>query len=231
MFLRTLVVWAIGITVTFMLFPFAVFSFLIDRSGNSVHLIARLWSGILLFLSGARVEVKGVENIPRGPAVFISNHRGAFDIPVLQTRLPIQFRWVATKGLFKIPIVGWAMSLAGYIAMDRQNSEDAVKTIEKAAGKIKGGMPVLVFPEGTRNESEKLLSFKRGAFILAVKSSAPIVPVAIKGTEAIMKRGSVVIHPASVRVSIGKPIEVDGFSENELRKITKEAIERGLSSI
>ncbi|MBI5560002.1 MAG: 1-acyl-sn-glycerol-3-phosphate acyltransferase, partial [Deltaproteobacteria bacterium] len=199
--------------------------------GNAVHSVATFWMRIILFISGVRVEIKGIENIPPSPVTFVSNHKGAFDIPVLQASLPLQFRWVATRGLFNIPLVGWAMRLAGYIAIDRTDAGEAVKSIGKAAERIKRGTSVLVFPEGTRNEGERLLPFKRGVFLLSVRSGAPVVPVAIKGTEKVMKRGSLSINPATVRVSIGRPIKAGSADERELMSVTKEALQKELDSL
>ncbi|MBI5599272.1 MAG: 1-acyl-sn-glycerol-3-phosphate acyltransferase [Deltaproteobacteria bacterium] len=232
MFLRTLIVWGIGIPVTLFLFPFALIGFLVDRRGNAVHSIGALWSRILLFLSGVHLEVKGIENIPlHGPLIFAANHRGAFDIPVLQARLPVQFRWVAKRGLFKIPFVGWAMSMAGYIGIDTVNASSAMKSIERAADRIQAGTSVVIFPEGTRNEAPALLPFKRGGFLLAVKSGVPVVPVSIEGTDRVMKRGSLFISSAEVRVRIGRPIKTKGADEAGLMAAAKKAIEKGLASL
>jgi 1-acyl-sn-glycerol-3-phosphate acyltransferase len=139
-----------------------------------------------LFLAGVAVEVKGLDKIPRGPVILASNHRAAFDIPVLQGCLPVQFRWLAKRSLFKIPVFGWFMTLAGYIPIEREHAGRAYRSIESAAGRIKGGTSVLIFPEGMRSYSEKLLPFKRGAFMLASRSEAPIVPVAVTGTTGIV---------------------------------------------
>jgi 1-acyl-sn-glycerol-3-phosphate acyltransferase len=226
MYLRTLIVWVIGLVITFFLFPFALVGAFLDRSGNAVHSIGALWSRALLFLSGVRVKVTGAENIPSTPVVLASNHRGAFDIPVLQAYLPLQFRWVAKRGLFKIPLVGWAMTLAGYVSVDRKSAASAYKSIERAVEKIKKGASLLIFPEGTRNPLPGVAPFKRGGFILAIKSGAPIVPVAIKGTEDVMKKGGFLIRPSSVKVSIARPIDTKNMDEKELMDEVKSSIEK-----
>lgn len=227
MFLRTLIVWALGLPATLFLFLMVILSLIFNRDGRAVHAIGALWCRLILALSGVRVSVKDAANIPKGRSVIImSNHQGAFDIPVLQSRLPLQFRWVAKKSLFKIPVVGWSMSLAGYIGIDRENASAAYKSIEAASDKIKRGVSVLIFPEGTRSAGGELLPFKKGGFLLASKSGLEIVPVAIKGTKDIMKKGSLMISPADVTLSIGEPFPASGLSENELREKTKKAIER-----
>ena len=226
MFLRTFIVWAIGLPLTFVVFILVSLIFMFDRSGSVVHSIGVLWCRIILALSGVRVRVEGTENIPKGgPVIFLSNHQGAFDIPALQGYIPVQFRWVAKKSLFKIPVIGWTMSLAGYIGIDRENAAEAMRNIEEASGKIRGGTSVLVFPEGTRSDTGALLPFKRGAFVLVSKSAVPVVPVAIQGTRDIMKRGRYSIRPSEVRISFGAPLEAKEQDGGDLRRAARCAIE------
>jgi 1-acyl-sn-glycerol-3-phosphate acyltransferase len=225
MILRTAALWAIGLPATIVLFCAVLISLLFDRSGNSVHSIGALWSRIVLFLAGVEVEVRGVEKIPEGPFILASNHRGAFDIPVLHGYLPVQFRWLAKRSLFRIPIIGWSMSLAGYIPIERKHVGRAYRSIEEAAERIKAGISVLMFPEGTRSGTEKLLPFKRGLFMLASRSEAPIVPVAHRGTEKIVGFGNVFFRPSSVKVAVGDPIATKGVAEEELKEKTRGAIE------
>ncbi len=229
MFFRTIFVWALGLPVTLMLFLCVLVSLIFDRSGNSVHSIGRIWSRYLLRLSGVRVRIDGLEKIPEGPAVFASNHQGAFDILVLQGCLPVQFRWVAKESLFKIPVVGWSMYLAGYIGINRSRAAMAYKSIERAAGKIKAeGNPVIIFPEGTRSASGEIMPFKRGGFLLALKSGVPIVPISISGTKDIMKKGRLSIRPGDVTLVIGDAIYPKDTGEKALMDAVHGAIKRGL---
>lgn len=229
MLLRTIFVWAFGLPLTLFIFILVLLSLLVERQGRLIHRIGALWSRILLLLSGVRVKIKGLENIPSGPVIFLSNHQGAFDIPALQAYLPKQFRWVAKKSLFKIPVVGWSMSLAGYIKVDREHGHKAMQSLEEAAGKVKAGTSVLIFPEGTRSSSGELLAFKRGAFMLASLSRVPVVPIGIRGTNRVMKKGSLRIRPADVTVNIGKPIVTEGLGDRELRAKTRKEIEELLN--
>src|SRR3990172_6697866 len=231
MYLRTALVWAAGLPVTFALFALVVLSLLVDRSGCLVHSIGALWCRLILALSGVRVTVKGMENLPLDrPVIIVSNHQGAFDIPVLQSHIPVQFRWVAKKSLFRIPVVGWSMRLAGYIGIDRSDAGSAYRSIEKAAEKVKKGTSVLLFPEGTRSVTGKLLPFKKGGFLIAAKSGVEIVPVAVKGTKGVMKKGSLLISPAGVTLTIGRPMPTEGLGERELRSRARAAIEELLTS-
>jgi len=191
-----------------------------------MHNICVLWAKAVVAISGVRVKVAGLQNVPKGqPVLFLSNHQGAFDIPALQSVLPVQFRWVAKKSLFKVPFVGWSMRLAGYISIDRENPAEAVKSMEEAAEKMSKGASVVIFPEGTRSETGALLPFKRGAFMLARKSGRPIVPVAISGTSGILKRGGFIVNPMRVTVTIGSPIPIGSSDEKELRNLTKRQVE------
>lgn len=231
MLIRTLLVWLIGLPVTILIFILVIISLAFDRSGNSIHSIGALWGRILLFLSGVTVEIKGTENLlQNSPQILASNHKGAFDILALQAFIPIQFRWVAKKSLFKIPIIGWSMSLAGYISIDRERAGSAYKSIERAAEKVKKGVSVLIFPEGTRSSTGSLLPFKRGGFLLAIKSGVPIIPVSIRGTENLMKKESILIRPGVVKVVIGKPIPVSDTDEKLLMEMVRKAIEEGLTA-
>lgn len=232
MFIRTLVTWCVGLPVTIILFLVVLISLLFDRTGHSVHSIGRLWARTLLFLSGVRVEIKGLENILKdSPQLLASNHQGAFDILVLQAYLPIQFRWMAKKSLFKIPIIGWSMKWAGYISIDRTHAGSAYRSLEKAVEILKGGISVLIFPEGTRSPTGEILPFKRGGFLLATKTRAPLVPISIKGTRGIMARGSILIRPGRVNVVIGKPIPGEGLDERMLAERTREEILRGFQGL
>jgi 1-acyl-sn-glycerol-3-phosphate acyltransferase len=232
MFFRNILVWTLCLPITLFLFPFAVVAFLIDRSGNGVHWVGSLWLRIWLILSGVSVEVSGLENIPQGgPFIFASNHKGAFDIPALQANIPIQFKWIAKSGLFTIPFTGWAMRMAGYIAIDTHSGKAFLTSIRAAIKKIQEGNTVMIFPEGERNTEPGLLPFKKGVFLLAVKSKAPIIPIAIKGTEKILPRGQKWIRPGRVKIGICTPIESSGFNAQALDDMTRAAIEQELEKL
>jgi len=232
MFLRTLAVWALGLPVTIVFCLLVFLAALADRTGSAAHSVAALWCRTVLVLAGVRVKVEGVEKIPRGtPVLFLSNHQGAFDIPALQSSVPAQFRWVAKKSLFKIPLIGWSMYLSGYIGIQRERAAESYRSMEKAAAKIRGGTSVMIFPEGTRSDTGELLPMKRGAFVLASKSGVPIVPIAINGTKDIMKRGGFLIRPHEVTIRIGDPIPTEGVEEKDLRPRTRETIAEMLSGM
>lgn len=224
---RSVITWVIGSFATSLITLMIFITSLVERDSSRINRLIVLWSRILIGLSGVKVTVVGAENVPKtGPVLFVSNHRGAFDIPALQHAIPREFKWVAKKSLFSIPALGWSMTLAGFIPIDRQNAQAAYSSMEAAVERIKNGASVLIFPEGTRNSTDDLLlPFKRGSFLLAVKSGVPVVPVAIEGTRDILRKGGFMINPAPVRVVIGMPIDSAGANEKMLREKARAAIE------
>ena len=196
-----------------------VFSFFV-RSGNPLHKIGRFWGKSILVGSRVKVSVKGLSNIDlSAPYIYMANHQSNFDIPVLLGHLAVQFRWLAKVELFKIPIFGRAMRKVGYISIDRYDRESAFKSLAVAANKIKSGVSVLIFPEGTRSRDGKIRPFKKGGFVLAIDSGVPIVPVVITGTRAIMPKGKFRIYAGQVSMVIHKPIDTSTYTRE-----TKEAL-------
>ncbi len=184
-----------------------------SRTGDSVHKIARIWARSILTVSRVPVRVSGLSNIEPGQSyIYMANHQSNFDIPVLLGYLPVQFRWLAKAELFKIPVFGRAMLGAGYVKIDRFNRESAFKSIEEAAQRMKNGVSVMIFPEGTRSRDGKIRPFKKGGFVMAVDSGIPIVPVILKGTRSIMAKSSLRIKRGAVEMHIAKPIPTAGYS-------------------
>jgi 1-acyl-sn-glycerol-3-phosphate acyltransferase len=198
------------------------------RSGNPIHKIAVIWAKLILFFCRIRVTVNGLSNIePAKSYIYMCNHQSNFDIAVLLAYLPVQFRWLAKAELFKIPIFGRSMRAAGYISIDRFNRPSAFDSIRVAAEKIKEGISVMIFPEGTRSLDGKIRPFKKGGFILAVDAGVPIVPIILHGTRAIMPKGRFWFQPGPVIMDIQKPIATAGYtreSKNELMEQVRTVI-------
>jgi len=142
----------------------------------------------------------------------MANHQSDFDILIALAHIPVQFRWIAKKELFAIPIFGAAMRSAGYIEIDRSNREKAIRSIDEAALRIRSGKSVMTFPEGTRSPDGHIKAFKQGAFHLAIQSGVPIIPVTIIGSGRIMPKRSLRIKPGQIKMVIGKPIDVKHFT-------------------
>ncbi|MBS1913337.1 MAG: 1-acyl-sn-glycerol-3-phosphate acyltransferase [Bacteroidetes bacterium] len=180
---------------------------LVDRSGRAYHRLMRQWSRALLWLFGIRTHVHGAENLERGTCyVYLANHASYLDIIVLGVTIPDSIRFIFKRELARIPFFGWTLALGPYILIDRADARNAMGSIERAARQIAEGASVVIFPEGTRTRDGSLGAFKRGGFMLATRSGVPMVPVAIKGTYALLSRTDRRVRPGTVEVFIGEPI-------------------------
>lgn len=209
--LRTFAFWLVLVPTTVLLSLMAIAISPLDRRGDLIHRIARLWAKVLLWAAGVRVRVEGLSHIPPGPVVFMCNHQSALDIFVILSCLPVQFRWLAKASLFRIPFLGWAMACAKYIPVERENPREATRSLVEAARRVREGTSLVIFPEGTRSRDEGLLPFKKGGFTLALKAQVPVVPMAIVGTRELMPRGSLRVSGGEVRMRIAPPIETEGM--------------------
>ncbi len=189
-----------------------------DRDGRIAYKIARLWTWAILKIGGIRLKVKGLSGLDsEHPYVFISNHQSNIDIPVLFHSLRgFQLRWVAKKELIYVPIFGWAFWASKHILVDRSSRSKAMASIKEAREKVKGGISVVFFPEGTRSSNGRLLPFKRGGFLLALKTRIPIVPITIKGSGALLPKGDWRIRNGEIEVIVGEPIVIDQYHPRDL---------------
>jgi 1-acyl-sn-glycerol-3-phosphate acyltransferase len=152
--------------------------------------------------------------------VIASNHLSLMDTPLVLAHIPLQFRFLAKKGLFKVPFIGGHLKRAGHIAIPRADARGSLKAMAEAAGIIrKRGVSVLAFPEGGRSEGQ-LQEFKEGAAYIAIKAGVPIVPVAIQGTRELLPMGSALIRPGPVAMRIGEPIPTAGMTLHDRARLT-----------
>ncbi len=198
------------------------------------YYVSRYWGKYLLAAAGVRVKVKGAENVPPDRAVlFISNHQGNFDIPVLFAHLNKPVGFLAKIELARIPVLHAWMPKLGCVLIDRDDLRQSVKAIQKCAEVIKGGRSMVIFPEGTRSRGAKMGEFKKGSLRLAEKARVPIVPVTVNGTYRIMEATRNRIRPAEIELTISPPIYYDRLSQEEkgnLSSIVRAAIARNLVS-
>lgn len=164
-----------------------------------------------------RVRVEGRENIPSGEScIFLSNHVSNLDPPVLLPVLPGMSSVFLKASLMKIPLLGTAMRMARYVPVSRGHArEDAEKSVAIAADALRSGLHIIIFPEGTRSSDGKLLPFKKGAFFLAAETKAPMVPIVIRGTAKMMRRGTLKIRPGEAVVQFLPPVRPENFSTKE----------------
>jgi 1-acyl-sn-glycerol-3-phosphate acyltransferase len=218
---------AIVIAVTMLLSMVIVLGGLFDAQGKRVYRINQIWTWLIVKFAGITLTVKGLNQLdPRCQYLFVVNHQSNFDIPVLVQALPqFQLRWIAKKELLWIPFFGWAMWATRHIFVDRADSLDALKSLKVAKQRIAAGISVVVFPEGTRSPDGKLLPFKRGGFLLALKTKTPIVPVTINGTGKLLARGEWRVRPGAISVTIGAPIMAQDFRSGGLRGLSAQVQE------
>ena len=201
---------------------------LFDKRGSVMMGAARVWAEMLVRIAGVRVTVEGLEHIdPNRAYVFASNHLSYMDTPVVLSRIPARFRFMAKAGLFKIPLMGTHLAQAGHIPVPREDPRAAVRALGLAAQIIRDrGISVLVFPEGGRSDDGKLHEFKEGAAYIAIKAGVPIVPVALNGTREVLAMHSAVFHRGPVMLRIGEPVSTEGLTMRDRRALTDEVRER-----
>jgi 1-acyl-sn-glycerol-3-phosphate acyltransferase len=196
---------------------------LFDPYGKYVYQVGRFWAWMILAIGGVSLKVNGLNRIDANRQyVFMVNHQSNIDIPVLIQSFPaFQLRWIAKKELLWVPLFGWAMWASKHIIIDRSDRIGALGSLERAKERMKAGVSVVVFPEGTRSTDGKLLPFKRGGFLLAIRAQTPIVPVAINGSGPLLPRGDWRIRRGQVEVTVGEPVPVEHYRPGTLRALSE----------
>lgn len=191
----------------------------IDEMNNIVCLGTRTISQKLIKLSDSTVNVHGLENIPEGPVLFVSNHQSNMDIAIICGFIDKPKGFIAKKELKKLPLINKWITLAGSIYLDRENPRKSMEGILEGIKTLKNGHSLVVFPEGTRSRGDKMGEFKSGSFKLATKSKVPIVPLTIDGTYRVMEANKILIKPSNINFYVHKPIYTDKLSKEEIAKL------------
>lgn len=180
---------------------------------------------VILLMSGAKVEVKGRENIPTDTAVlYVANHRSFFDIVLGYINVVPLCGFVSKKEIGKVPMLAGWMKRMHCLFLDRENIKEGMKTILQGIEQLKGGISIFIFPEGTRGKSDDaMIDFKEGSFKMAVKAGLPIVPVAFNNTSALFEDQFPRVKKAHVSIEFGKPIIISELEKEEQKKIGKYA--------
>src|SRR5690606_851194 len=175
--------------------------------------IPRWWARWILWATGARVEVHGIENLsPDRAQIIVANHVSWYDVLALAAHTPKRYRFVAKKELARVPLWGHAWVAAGHISVDRTDNQRAVASLDQAGRTIlEDNSSVIIFPEGTRSRTGELQPFKKGAFVLALDSGIDIVPTGVEGTREIMARDSWRIRSGRIIVRFGQPVSPAGY--------------------
>jgi len=201
---------------------------LFDSSGQKQAALAAVWSRVLLAVSGVKVKAEGLEKISENASyVFVANHLSYMDTPVVLATIPVHFRFLAKRGLFQIPFLGWHLSRAGHIPVPREDARAAVKTMANAAQIVRErGISLLIFPEGGRTRDGKLAEFKEGAAYIAIRAGVPLVPVGLIGTREVLPFGSALIRGGAVTIRIGDPIPTGEATLRDRVRLTSELRDR-----
>jgi 1-acyl-sn-glycerol-3-phosphate acyltransferase len=226
--IRSVFMWTLGGFITIvlyfaMLFLSIVFPF--DKQRRIVHAQCFWWSDAIITLNPYwEMHVKGLENIDKNRTyVIVANHQSLADIVVMY-KTKMQFKWVAKESLFKVPFIGWSLSLAKHIQLSRGDFSSIKHVYRQAAVWLRSGMSVLFFPEGTRSETNDMRNFQNGAFKLAIKESVPVLPIYLEGTGNCIPKGSWLFETRSpCNITVLPAIETTGYASSDFARLRDDA--------
>jgi 1-acyl-sn-glycerol-3-phosphate acyltransferase len=209
---RSLIAYVLILSYIAVAAPLALLLGVVFRWRGAMWGLGHFGAKLALALAGIRYRVSGREHVPGTAVVFCSNHESNVDPPVLFEALHRRLHILYKAELHKFPIMGTVFDVGGFVPIERHDRESAMRSIAIGAESLKAGNSFLIFPEGTRSRSGSLLPFKKGGFIMAISAQVPVVPVAISGGRAAMRKGSTIVRPVKVNVRIGKPVPTTGLT-------------------
>jgi len=190
-----------------------------DELERLVDSVVRRWAASMLRMAGVTVEVRGIENIPAGPSVIVSNHQGNFDIPILLACLDRPRSFIAKMELKKMPMIRTWMKYLHCIFIDRSDARQSIAALAEAPSILAAGHSIIVFPEGTRSKSDAIGEFKAGALKTVLKAGAPVVPVVIDGSWKLMERQGKWIRPGKVLLTVLPPVPTKDLTREQSKTI------------
>jgi 1-acyl-sn-glycerol-3-phosphate acyltransferase len=191
---------------TILLGTLSILSTFVDRRGHAAHWCARAWSWLILATTGVEVSVSGLERAAPGQTyVFVSNHQSIYDIPVIFASVPFQLRIIAKESLGRFPFLGWHLTRAGHLLVDRSNP-DRPRILNQWRRLVSDRISLIIFPEGTRSGDGHVARFKAGSFLLALEAGLTIVPLSITGSRHVMTKGKLATRPGHVTLKIHEPV-------------------------
>jgi 1-acyl-sn-glycerol-3-phosphate acyltransferase len=209
---RSIVTYAVVLAYILVAGPMGLLIAVLFRWKWGLYALGHAGVWLALTLAGIRYRVTGRERAPASAAVFCSNHESNVDPPVLFQALHPQLHVLYKAELHRVPIMGKVFDLGGFVPIDRGARDKSMVSIARGVEALRGGNSFLIFPEGTRSRTGHLLRFKKGGFIMAIEAQVPIVPVAVQGGRAAMRKGSALVRPVRVSVRIGSPIPTAGLT-------------------
>ena len=227
-FILNPLIWAY----TTVLATLSLVSSFFDRSGRVQHDFARLWSWLIMKTILSPVKVTGNIDFDKGkrdkPRVYAVTHASALDIPILYVYLPFQFRIVFKSELLAYPFIGWHLKRSGQVCINQQNPAASIGAVKSALRSLRSGMPLVIFPEGGRTQDGEVQPFLPGAFFLAIKAQADIVPIALVGTFDLLPMNTYHIKCQPLEMRVGSPISTAGLTVRDTEEVSakvKAAIE------
>jgi len=205
-----------------------------DREKYYTGKLIKMWARWVIWSTGIQYEIDGLDNLNLDKQyIFMSNHESALDIVLGVAAIPSNLVFLAKKELFRVPVFGWAMEAAGMIKIDRQNPEIARKSVSEAVETLMhSSFSTLIYPEGTRSNGEELLPFKKGGFILAIRTQLPVVPITILGAGNVLPKGTLAIKKSHIKMIIDNPIptlEMDINDKDQLLQDCRKIINQNLA--
>ncbi len=209
----------------------SIASSLVDRRGVAGHWCARAWAWLILATTGVEVRASGCRRLDATRTyVFASNHQSIYDIPVIFASLPFQLRILAKESLGRFPVLGWHLKRTGHLLVDRR--KPGATLFRQIAARMKTGVSLIVFPEGTRSADGRVARFKGGVFLLAIEAGVPIVPVSVSASRHVMRKGRLLTRPGHVRLVVHDPVPTAGLTAadakalaSRVREIVRSAVE------
>src|SRR3954454_7736105 len=200
----------------------ALLASLVAKTGRKQHRIARVWARTCVRVSGAHLAIRGAENLHKHPvAVYAANHTSYMDTPVVFSALPFQFRILAKKELWSMPFIGWYLNRSGQIPIDTENPRATLSSLSAGVKALRLGMPLFVFPEGSRTPDGDLQPFFAGAAFLAIRAQVPLVPIALNGVYDLLPIHTHHFFPGEVMLCAGEPIDTTGMTLRQSDELTK----------
>ncbi len=196
----------------FLVMPWLILWSLITGSVDFMYGVAMKVVRAAVWIAGVRVRVEGVENLPPGVCIFAANHVSNMDPLAFVPAIPRRVAILVKKEVFRIPILGTAMRMAKLVHVDRDNREAAAGAVETAVKYLKEGLSFAVYPEGTRSRDGRLLPFKKGTFVMAIRAGVPVVPVSIVGAQDLLRKGEWSVRPGEVIIRFGPAVDVSPYT-------------------